>query len=154
MGKNVAPEGVANFKQWGRRDKLVAGAKGEKFKALGRSPAAERASSGSRGQQHNKCNAPSAAHLRKPSHEYRGRDITIVDNTPAGNGLEAWRRPVQKFDPASAHANLNMMSNILRPPKGKVENMSFRVGKWEEMVRRQDERTGGRSLTDETNRQS
>lgn len=54
---------------------------------------------------------------------------SIVDNTPAETGLEAWRRLVERFDPWSAHANLNIMSKILRPPKGKFDNISLLMQK-------------------------
>lgn len=44
------------------------------------------------------------------------------------------------------------MSKILRPPKGKVDNVSFLIEQWEEMVRKQDGRTGRQALTDDTKR--
>lgn len=59
---------------------------------------------------------------------------------------------VQRFDPASAQANLNLMSRILKPPKGKVDHIFFLIGKWEEVVRRQDERTGRQALADDMGR--
>lgn len=39
---------------------------------------------------------------------------SIVDNLPGESGLEGWKALVQQFDPASAHANLNLMSRILQ----------------------------------------
>lgn len=74
----------------------------------------------------------------------------MVDRTPAENGSEAWGRLVQGFDPASARATLNVMSKIWTPPKGKTDNLSFPIEEWEEMVRRQDQRTGRQALTDGT----
>lgn len=59
----------------------------------------------------------------------------IVDNTPAENGLEAWRRLDQRFAPASEHANLNIRSKIRKPPKNKIDRFSFLIEKWEEILR-------------------
>lgn len=42
------------------------------------------------------------------------------------------------------------MITILTLPKGRVDNMSFLIGKLEELVRRQDERTGRQALTYDT----
>lgn len=63
---------------------------------------------------------------------------SMVDNTPCENGLEA-----------SAQANFNRMSRILKPPKGEVENTSpmEQIGK---MVRRKNAHTVRQSLTDDT----
>lgn len=72
---------------------------------------------------------------------------SIVDGTPGQNGLEAWRRMVQRFGPASAHANLNLLSSILKPPRGTVDNISYLIEKWERMVRRQKGRTDRQVLS-------
>lgn len=44
------------------------------------------------------------------------------------------------------------MSNILKPPKGKVGNTTFVLTKREDMMRRRNARTGQHALTDETKR--
>lgn len=75
---------------------------------------------------------------------------SIVDNTPAANGLEARRRLLQRFNPASAQVNLNLMSRILKPPQGRVDNISFTFEQWNAMVDRQDQRTGRESMTEDT----
>lgn len=49
---------------------------------------------------------------------------SIVDRTPGENGLEAWRRPVQRLGPAPAQANFSLMSRVLKPSKGRVDNNS------------------------------
>lgn len=36
----------------------------------------------------------------------------IVDSTPGESGLEAWRRCAQRFDPATAHTHLSIMSKM------------------------------------------
>lgn len=72
--------------------------------------------------------------------------------TPSEIGLEAWRRFIQRFDPASAQANLSLMSRTLKPPKRRVEHIAFLVEDWGAMVRRQDEWAGRRALADDTNR--
>lgn len=48
-------------------------------------------------------------------------------------------RLVHRFDPALVQANLRLISRILRPPRGNVENMYVFIGEWDEMVLRQDE---------------
>lgn len=40
---------------------------------------------------------------------------------------DAWRRIVQRFDPASAHTSLNMMGNILEPRKGEMYDAKTNV---------------------------
>lgn len=50
---------------------------------------------------------------------------SIVDNTPGEHGLEAWRRLVQRFDPASAHGNLKLMSKTLKPPGGGLKTSRY-----------------------------
>lgn len=69
-----------------------------------------------------------------------------VDNTPCDNGIDAWKRLVHSFDPTSAQANLNLTIQIVKPPTRNIENAYFVAGEWEEMVRRQDERTGRQAL--------
>lgn len=69
---------------------------------------------------------------------------SIADHTPDENGLEAWTMLVRRFDPASAHANLNLMSEALKAPKGKIEYTSFLMEMRDEIVRSQDHRTGSR----------
>lgn len=44
------------------------------------------------------------------------------------------------------------MSRIRKPPKSRVDNIVFLIEQWEEMVRRQDARTGRQILTDDTKR--
>lgn len=78
---------------------------------------------------------------------------SIIANTPTEIGLEVWRSLIHLFDPASAQADSNLMSMILKPPKENVEHIAFPVGTWEEMVRRQHERTGRQAITDDTKRE-
>lgn len=107
VGKNVVPEGLTNrssFKQWSRRYKLVAGAKDERFKVLlewaqardpnepAVDPAASNVANATRLSQHIYASLLMSTESGTEAH-------SIVDNTPAENGLEAWRRFVQKFDP-------------------------------------------------------
>lgn len=44
------------------------------------------------------------------------------------------------------------MRTILKSPMGTIENSSFLIEKWKDMVRRQDERTGRQALADDTKR--
>lgn len=54
----------------------------------------------------------------------------IANNTPpADQGLEAWRRLAQRFDPASAQANLNLASRSLKPRKGMINDISSMMDK-------------------------
>lgn len=75
---------------------------------------------------------------------------SIVYNTPRETGLEAWRRPAHRFDPAPSQANRNLTSRILKPPQDNVENISFIIEKWEEMVKRRDGGTGRQALIGDT----
>lgn len=50
---------------------------------------------------------------------------------------------IQGFDSASAQANLNLMGIVLNTHMGQVKHITFLVEKWENMLCRQDERTGG-----------
>lgn len=77
---------------------------------------------------------------------------SILDNTPGKNGLEAWRRHVPRFDPTSTRTNRDLTGKILKPPMGRVENLSCLIEQWEEIVRRQDKRTGRQAVTDDTKR--
>lgn len=87
-------------------------------------PAASNAASATRLAQHISASLLISTEARTETH-------SIVDNIPAESGLEAWRRFVQRFDPAPEHTNFNLMSKLFRPPKGKVENISFPIEKWE-----------------------
>lgn len=136
VGKKVVPERITNrtsLKQWTRRYKVVAVAKDERLKVLLQWAArADRAddivpySSGVLGvatlAQHIYASLLMCTEAGREAH-------SIVDNTPAENGVEAWRRLVQTFDPTLAHANPNLLSEILKPPTGKTDNMSFLVEK-------------------------
>lgn len=158
MSNSIVPEELTNntsVKQWSRRCQLVAGAHREICNTFltwveahnAGEPAVDPIASGIVGAgkpfQHLCASLLMCA-------EAGAASLSIVDNTPLGNGLEAWRRLVHRFDPASALANLRLMNNILKHPKGRVDNIIFLVDKWEDMVRPQDDRTGRRSLTDET----
>lgn len=77
---------------------------------------------------------------------------SIVDNILGENGLEAWRRLAQMFDPASAHANATIMGKTLNPPKGKIDHMPFLIEKREDIVRRQGDRAGRQAVTDDTDK--
>lgn len=58
----------------------------------------------------------------------------------------------RRFNPSLAQANLGLMSRILKPPKGKIDNISCLIEKCTEIDRRQDARTGRLALADETGR--
>lgn len=57
---------------------------------------------------------------------------SIVDNTPGETGCKHGWGLVQRLDPASAQANLNLMSNILQPPNGSIANISSLIENGEE----------------------
>lgn len=119
VGKNVVPDGITNkttgFKQWSRRYKLVAGAKDDRFKSLlewaeMREPMAPSI-------------VPDASGIHAPKLLGQHVYASLLMSTEAGtevhsivgwNVLEACRRLVQRFDPASAQANLNLLSRILK----------------------------------------
>lgn len=47
----------------------------------------------------------------------------------------------------SAHANLNHVTKIFKPPKGDIENVRVLIERWEDMVRCQGERPVRQALT-------
>lgn len=75
---------------------------------------------------------------------------SIVYSTPLDNGFDTWRRLVHRFDPPPAQANASLMNKILKPSRGTVDNITFLVETWADMVRRQGGRSGRQSLADET----
>lgn len=66
--------------------------------------------------------------------------------------MTAWIIFARRFDPALSQASLKPMSRMAKPPKGKLENVSFLIEKSEETVKRQDGRTGRQTLTDDMKR--
>lgn len=160
MGKIVGPEGLANnrsFKQCSRGYKLIVGANDEKSKVLlewaelreTNAPTIVLETSSVSGAA---LLAISASLLMRTDAITQAH--SIMDKTPMENGLEVLRGLVQRVDPSSAHANLNLMSNILKLPKGNIENTSFLIETWEEMVWRQDERTGRQAPPNDTKQAS
>lgn len=149
VGKSAVPEGFpskSSFKQWSPRYKLVAGARDERFNTLMEwvetrdlaAPTVDPATSNTPGVD--RFGQHVFASLLHPRQHARGER------------LEAWRRLVQRFDSGSAHAHLNLMSRILKLPKGKANSISFVTEKWEDVVMRIGERTGRQALTDDMKR--
>lgn len=80
-----------------------------------------------------------------------GEAQKMVENVPQANGVEAWRRLVRRWDPASAQAGLSLMNAILFPiPAKKISEMPMVLEKWDAMVAKQERRTRGIAVTDST----
>lgn len=64
----------------------------------------------------------------------------------------AWRRGYDWSTGSSPHRGkpLNVVTNILKAPKGNIDTISFLIAECEEMVRRRGERTDHQALTDDT----
>ena len=62
--------------------------------------------------------------------------LDIVQNSPEGNGLEAWRRLQKRYDPATRGRRKNLLKSLLKPGKYKLEQLGEAMEKWEEQVNR------------------
>eukprot|EP00438_Fugacium_kawagutii_P020302 Skav211652 [mRNA] locus=scaffold1290:312904:315642:- [translate_table: standard] len=79
--------------------------------------------------------------------------FTIVRSAGKGNGLEAWRKLVKRFDPSTGGRRRAMLRSILNPSKcGRVEDLWSAIESWEESVRLYEQRKrpdGSRHVLDE-----
>lgn len=128
VGKNLVLEGLRNkvaFKQRSRRDKLVAGAMDERFKAL---------------------------FTLAEAHDTNTQTVDHVVNGTSGAQKLSQHFYASLLTSAEAGANLSMMSNMLTPPKGKVGHIFFSGSEMGQMVRRQDESTGRQALSGDAKR--
>ena len=161
VSKNKEPEMLrpkTTFRSWAKSYKTIAGSKDHRFKLL-----LEWAESQDAPITNSDLDLlteiPEALDLA--SQVYASLNIytedgtearTIVDNTPGDNGAEAWRLLAKRFDPATEGNNISLMNQILQPPKGKIDNITYLIEKWEELVQRQEMRTRTTILTESTRR--
>ena len=75
----------------------------------------------------------------------------IVTGVEAGNGAEAWRKLVKRWDPVVAGRNRALLKTIISPERCKLAELSGVIEKWEASVRkyerRKDERGNKLKLT-------
>lgn len=57
-----------------------------------------------------------------------------VDDMPSENGLQARRKLFHRFGPASAQAQSNLRTNLLKPPKCEAESKILLVDNIEDML--------------------
>ena len=69
-----------------------------------------------------------------------GEALTIIKNVADRNGLEAWRRLSNRFDPRTEGRTVNMLMQVLQPPMCKLPDLSAGIEQWEETVRKYEDR--------------
>ena len=79
--------------------------------------------------------------------------FTIVRSAGKGNGLEAWRKLIKRYDPTTGGRRRAMLRSILTPNKcGRIEDLYAALETWEEHVRQYESRKkqdGSRHILDE-----
>ena len=79
--------------------------------------------------------------------------FTIVRSAGKGNGLEAWRKLVKRYDPTTGGRRRAMLRSILTPAKcGRIEDLYAALETWEEHVRQYEsckKQDGSRHILDE-----
>lgn len=74
------------------------------------------------------------------SYLLEGESESILNNAGDGNGLDAWRKLQQRFDPKSNARDLVDTQKIIRPPQCKsLNDVLPALEKWEEAVRNMNE---------------
>ena len=79
--------------------------------------------------------------------------FTIVRSAGKGNGLEAWRKLIKRYDPTTGGRRRAMLRSILTPNKcARIEDLYSALETWEEHVRQYESRKkqdGSRHILDE-----
>ena len=79
--------------------------------------------------------------------------FTIVRSAGKGQGLEAWRKLIKRYDPSTGSRRWAMLRSILNPNKcGRLEDLYGAIETWEEHVRQYESRRradGTRHVLDE-----
>ena len=62
--------------------------------------------------------------------------FSIVRSAGRGNGAEAWRKLVRRYDPSTGNRRRSMLRHVLNPQRvQKIEDLSHSIEKWEEALR-------------------
>ena len=68
-------------------------------------------------------------------HHLKGPPLTIHQTVVGENGLEVWRRLLNRFNPMTPMRGLQIMLKVMMPPKiGKQQDVHGMVNKWEGLV--------------------
>ena len=82
-----------------------------------------------------------------------GEPFDIVGGVTPGNGLEAWRRLMRRFDPSTGSRKRTLLRHILNPGSVKMEQLPAHLQRWLDTIRlyeRRKDRSGNRlQVTDE-----
>ena len=79
-----------------------------------------------------------------------GEPRTIVKGS-LGNGLEAWRRLKNRYDPETEMNQIGATIRALKPPKvNQLKDLLPALEKWEDELRRQEDATGAPTLNEPT----
>ena len=159
IGKNVTPDkcdGTGSFVSWAKRYKIIAGSKDPRYRLI-----LEYAGNS---------NVPITMDMVQQMTIHNAEDLVrdlyaslmvttsqepqkMVENTVEENGAEAWRQLHVRFDHQSAQSNLALMNKILNPDKvRKLADVPYAIAKWEDLVKRQENRTKEAVLLDSTRR--
>ena len=66
--------------------------------------------------------------------------FSITQNVESGMGFECWHRLNRRFDPSTGGRKRNLLSQIMKPTKQKVEQLSAYLESWEDNMRRYEKR--------------
>ncbi len=84
---------------------------------------------------------------------YLAGEPRIIAKGAVGNGVEAWRKLKNRYDPVSETSQVNLLLQVLQPNKVRnAKDLLRTTEKWEESIRRQHMITGADPITDGTKR--
>lgn len=61
--------------------------------------------------------------------------FTIVRSSGRGQGVEAWRKLIRRYDPTTGGRRRTMLRHVLTPQKARLEDLSGAIEAWEEQLR-------------------
>ncbi|CAK0857642.1 unnamed protein product [Prorocentrum cordatum] len=65
-----------------------------------------------------------------------GESFALVMNTPKGNGAEAMRKLIRRWDPASGGKRRVLLKQIMNPQRCTLSDLYAKLEEWEELIRR------------------
>jgi hypothetical protein len=75
------------------------------------------------------------------SYLLKGHPLTLLQNVPHGNGLEAWRQLNKEYDAQTPQSNKKLLESIIRPgPCKQMSKLSSRIQQWMQAVKQHDMR--------------
>eukprot|EP00959_Pyramimonas_sp_CCMP1952_P404056 8466587-Pyramimonas_sp.AAC.1 len=65
-----------------------------------------------------------------------GESFALVMNTPKGNGAEAMRKLIRRWDPASGGKRRVLLKQMMNPQRCTLSDLYAKLEEWEELIRR------------------